>query len=110
MAEATRNSLRPPGDGETHVVGVFARIECAPKGLVFHVRADGRVLRLHAGSFNNLHIMAYTREAGGQITCGERKPESHAVVTFRRAPDAKAKSDGSLAALEFVPADFRLNP
>jgi tetratricopeptide (TPR) repeat protein len=108
MSEAINGALRKPEAGETRVQGTLIRIECGQKGLVFHVKAGGRVLRLHADSFNDLHIMAYTREAGGQITCGERKPESHVVVTYRPAADAKSKADGSLAAVEFVPADFQL--
>ena len=109
MSEAIHGALRQPEAGETRVLGALVRIECGPKGLVFHVRAGERVLKLHAESFNNLHLMAFTREAGGQVTCGERKPESRVVVTYRPATDAKSKTDGSLAAVEFVPADFQLN-
>ena len=108
MSEAINGALRPAEAGETRVQGVLVRIECSQKGIVFHVKVGGRVLKLHTESFNNLHIMAYTREAGGQITCGERKPESPVVVAYRPAADAKSKTDGSLAAVEFVPADFQL--
>jgi tetratricopeptide (TPR) repeat protein len=108
LSEAINGALRPPGAGESRAQGTLARIECGPKGLVFHFRAGGRVLKLHAAGFDGLHIMAYTREAGGQITCGERRPESHVVFTYRPAADAKAKTDGALAAVEFVPANFQL--
>lgn len=111
LAEAIRGSLRPPKAGETRARGVLWRIECAPKGIVFHVRAGRRALKLQAAGFDGLHIMAYnTREAGDEITCGERSPESHVVVTYRPKADAKSKIDGSLASVEFVPADFQLKP
>jgi len=87
---------------------VLTSIECAQKRLVFHVRVGERLLRLAAGGFESLHMMAYTKDAGGQITCGARKPESHVVVTFRPLADARARTDGALVAVEFVPADFQL--
>ncbi|HLL74998.1 MAG TPA: tetratricopeptide repeat protein [Pyrinomonadaceae bacterium] len=108
LNEAINGALRPPAAGEARAQGLLVRIECSQKGIVFHLKAGGRVLKLHAESFNDLHIMAYTREAGDQITCGERKPESHVVVTYRPAADAKTKPDGALLAVEFVPANFRL--
>ncbi|HEY9282984.1 MAG TPA: hypothetical protein VIP46_05985, partial [Pyrinomonadaceae bacterium] len=108
LAEAIRGALRAPAAGETRARGVLVKVDCAPKGLVFHVRAGRRALRLHAASFDKLHIMAFTAEAGGEITCGERRPESQVVITYRPKADAKAKTDGSLAAVEFVPADFQL--
>jgi tetratricopeptide (TPR) repeat protein len=108
LSEAISGARRAPGSGETRARGILMRIECAPKGVIFHVKVGARVLRLQAESFDNLHLIAYTQDAGGEVTCGERKPESHVVVTFRPAADAKAKSDGALAAVEFVPADFQL--
>lgn len=111
LAESIRGSLRAPKVGETRARGVLLRIECAQRGIIFHLKAGRRALRLHAASFDGLHIMAYnTREAGDEITCGERTPESHVVVTYRAKADAKSKTDGSLSAVEFVPADFQLKP
>ncbi|HEX8852792.1 MAG TPA: hypothetical protein VF754_04860 [Pyrinomonadaceae bacterium] len=52
--------------------------------------------------------MAFTTEAGSELTCGARKTQSPVVVTYRRPQDARAKTDGALVALEFVPAKFRL--
>lgn len=108
VAESIRGALRKPAAGETRARGVLAKVDCTAKGLVFHVRSGRRVLRLHAAGFDRLHIMAFTAEAGGELTCGERSPESNVVVTYRAKADAKAKTDGSLAAVEFVPDDFQL--
>ena len=83
-------------------------IECVPKGVVFVFKAGTRQLRLAASGFEGLHITAFTPEAGGQITCGPRKPESTAVVTYRPAADARAKTEGTVIAVEFVPATFQL--
>ena len=108
LAEAIGEALRKPQAGETRVRGVLTRIECGPKGLVFVVRSGDRTLRLAAAGFGGLHIVAYSQEAGAELSCGARRKETAAVVTFRGPADARAKTDGSLVALEFVPAAFQL--
>jgi tetratricopeptide (TPR) repeat protein len=106
---ATLNEvLRKPLEGETRSLGTLTRIECGPKGLVFVVKSGERILRLASKGFEGVHITAYTPDAGSELTCGPRKQESIVVVTFRAATDARAKTDGALAALEFVPANFKL--
>jgi hypothetical protein len=106
---ATLNEvLRKPLEGETRSLGTLTRIECGPKGLVFVVKSGERTLRLASKGFEGVHITAYTPDAGSELTCGPRKQESLVVVTFRAATDARAKTDGALAALEFVPANFKL--
>lgn len=108
LAEAIHEAMRPAVEGETREQGVLLRIECGQQNLIFHVKVGERVLKLQTESFNNLHIMAFTPEAGGEITCGPRKTESMVVVTFRAATEARAKTNGAIVALEFVPASFRL--
>ncbi|HEX8286119.1 MAG TPA: tetratricopeptide repeat protein [Pyrinomonadaceae bacterium] len=108
MAEALNEALRKPAAGETRLRAVLTRIECGPKGLVFVFRAGERTLRLTSAGFNGLHIVAYTTEAGAELSCGARKTEAHAVVTYRAPSDARSKTDGALVALEFVPANFQL--
>jgi hypothetical protein len=106
---ATLNdALRKPLEGETRVRGILTRIECVPGGLVFYVKAGERQLRLSSSGFSAVHIIAFTPDAGKEMACGPRKRESHAVVTYRATADASAKTDGSLVALEFVPANFKL--
>ena len=108
MAQAIRDALRRPQAGETRVQAVLSKIECGPKGLVFVLKAGERTLRLSAAGFGGLHLVSFNQEAGGELTCGARKAETPSVATYRAAPDAKAKTDGTLVALEFVPANFQL--
>jgi hypothetical protein len=108
MSQAIRDALRRPQEGETHVQASLTRIECGPKGLVFVLKAGDRTLRLAAAGFGNLHLMNFNQEADAQLTCGARKSETPSVVTYRAAADARAKTDGILVALEFVPANFQL--
>ncbi|HEX5707681.1 MAG TPA: tetratricopeptide repeat protein [Pyrinomonadaceae bacterium] len=108
FSDALNEALRKPQDGETRASGALTRIECGQRGLVFHVRAAERVLKLSAADFNSLHIMAYTQEAGSTLTCGALKSEARVVVTYRAPKESRTKNDGELAALEFVPAGFKL--
>ncbi len=109
FVSALNDALRKPLEGETRALGTLTRIECGPKGLVFVVKSGERTLRLTSKGFEGVQITAYTPDAGSEMTCGPRKQESLVVVTFRTAAaDVHAKTDGALAALEFVPANFKL--
>ena len=108
FSAALNDALRKPLEGETRLLGVLTRVECNAGGLVFVVRAGDRQLRLTSRDFEGVHITAYTPDAKGEMTCGPRKAGSPAVVTYRAAPDARAKTDGVITALEFVPANFQL--
>jgi tetratricopeptide (TPR) repeat protein len=104
IAGAIREAMRKPEAGELRARGVLTRIECDAKGTTFHVRVGEQVLKLFGGNMSGVHFMAFTQqEAGGEITCGVRKPESQVVVTYR----ARGKG-GDLVAVEFVPANFTL--
>jgi tetratricopeptide (TPR) repeat protein len=108
FAQAINEALRKPEAGETRLSAVLTRIECGPKGLVFVLKAGDRTLRLTAAGFGGLHLVNFNREADSQLTCGARKTETPSVVTYRPAADARAKTDGALVALEFVPDNFQL--
>ncbi|HST51078.1 MAG TPA: hypothetical protein VLJ61_03630 [Pyrinomonadaceae bacterium] len=106
FSASLNDALRKPLKGETRRVGTLTQIECAGGGLVFTVEAEGRTLRLTSRGFEGLQIVAYTPQAGTQLTCGPRKLQSRAIVTYRAAPGAR--DDGSIVALEFVPENFKL--
>ncbi|MET0647039.1 MAG: tetratricopeptide repeat protein [Pyrinomonadaceae bacterium] len=108
MAQAIHDALRKPQAGETRVRAVLTRIECGPKGLVFVFKAGDRTLRLSAAGFEGLHLVNFSQQAESELTCGARKSETQAVVTYRASADARSKSDGALVGLELVPANFQL--
>ena len=108
FAQAIGDALRKPQSGETRVRAVLTRIECGPKSLVFVLKAGDRTLRLTSAGFGNLHLVNFNQEADSQLTCGARQTETPSVVTYRVAADARAKTDGALVALEFVPTNFQL--
>jgi hypothetical protein len=55
-------------------------------------------------------MTSYSPDAGREITCGARKPESNVIVNYAASADARAKVDGRAISLEFVPQDFTLRP
>jgi len=107
-AAVLRESLRKPAAGETQAQGTLSRIDCDTKGIIFSVRINGRLLKLKTDSFTHVELMSFSPDAGGEITCGPRKPENNVVVGYLPTTGAGAKTDGVIKSLEFVPSDFKL--
>lgn len=103
-----REALRKPAAGETQLEGVLLRIDCAARSIVFVVKVGERLIRLKTDSFENADITTFSPDIGGEITCGPRKPANTVVVCYKPASDAKAKTDGEIRSVEFVPKDFKL--
>ena len=105
-----REALRKPESGERQVQGMLVRIECDAKGITFTLRSGDRLLRLKTPSFEEIDITTFASDVAGEITCGVRKPENAVVFCYLPGSEARAKTDGTIRSLEFVPGDFKLNP
>jgi tetratricopeptide (TPR) repeat protein len=105
---ALNEALRKPLAGEVRTQGTLVRIDCNAKGIIYTIKIGERVLLLHSASFENVDLSAYTTDAGSEMGCGPRKTETPIVVTYRPAKDARAKWEGGVTAIEFVPKDFKL--
>ena len=103
-----QDALRKPEVGEKRVQGSLMRLECDAKGITFVVKVEGRLLRLHTDRFESVQLVAFTSEVSGEITCGPRKPENIVVICYVPTTDARAKFDGAIKSLQFVPKDFKL--
>lgn len=57
-----------------------------------------------------MDIFSFSEDAGSQVTCGLRKPENNVVVCYLPPADPRAKIDGVIKSIEFVPPDFKLKP
>lgn len=101
-------ALRQPAAGERQVQGILLRLECDAKGILFVVQLADRVIKLRTTRFENIQIIAFTTEAGSEISCGQRKPVNPVVICYLPTTDAKAKYDGEMRSVEFVPKDFKL--
>jgi FimV-like protein len=110
-SQQLREALRSPAAGETRLQGGLVKIECEPKGgIVFVVKTASGLLRLRIPNFNNLEIRTWDAAVSGEITCGDRKPETSVVVCYVPGIDKRLKIDGVLKSIEFVPSDFKLKP
>lgn len=105
-----REALRKPQAGETQAQGTLVRVDCDEKGMTFLIRLTDRLLKLSASSFESVEMTSFSADAGGEITCGLRKPENNVVVSYVGSTDARAKFDGMAKSLDFVPPDFKLKP
>jgi tetratricopeptide (TPR) repeat protein len=104
-----REALRSPETDEKQIQGLLLRVECDAKGISFFIQAGSATLKLRAAKFEDISIVAFTNDAGGEITCGQRKPPDAVVVCYVPTTDQRLKVDGKLTSLEFVPKDFKLN-
>ena len=66
------------------------------------------MLKLRAANFDSVDLTSFSPDAGGEISCGQRKSESSVVVCYVASTDARTKVDGTLRSIEFVPKDFQL--
>ncbi|HEU4710363.1 MAG TPA: tetratricopeptide repeat protein [Pyrinomonadaceae bacterium] len=105
-----REVLRAPAAGETQLQATLVKIECDAKGIVFVFQTPAALLRLSSTSFDGIELTTYSPDVKGQIACGPRKPENVVIICYVPGADKRAKTDGVLKSLEFVPADFKLKP
>ncbi|HWT01005.1 MAG TPA: DUF1570 domain-containing protein [Pyrinomonadaceae bacterium] len=89
--------------------GLLVRFECDERGILLVIETDGRTLRLRNESLSGIRFVTYTAEVRGQMTCGERTPESPVLVTYRPPKRADAQSDGEAVAVEFMPKEWNAN-
>ena len=106
-----QQALRPVEAGEERIQGLFIKLECDSKGVVyFIIQAGDRTYKFRAISLAQIQLTAYT-PGSGTISCGPRKTEENVVFTYRPTKDPKdikAKIDGDAIAVELVPKDFQL--
>lgn len=103
-----REALRKPAEGESQVEGTLVRIDCAGKSITFIVKVGDSLLRLKTDRFESVDITTFSADVSGEITCGLRKSQNRVVVCYIPKSDARAKIDGLLRSVEFVPQDFKL--
>ena len=103
-----REALRKPEAGETQLQGLLKQIDCDAKGITFIVQIGERMLKLSTPSFDDVDLTSFSPDGGSEIKCGPRKPENNVIVDYVPASDARAKTNGVVKSIEFVPKDFKL--
>ena len=111
-ADYLREALRPVEAGEERIQGLFIKLDCDSKGTAyFLVQVADRLYKIRATALERVQLIAYSPDAGAEVTCGPRKIQNNVVLTYRPSKDAKdlkAKIDGDAVAVELVPKDFVL--
>ena len=113
-----REALRAPAAGEVRLQATLVKIDCDPKtgGIAFVVKTASGLMRFTTTSFNNVEMKTWDAAVSGEITCGERKPETSVVVCYipqtvtNTDKRVKTQTHGILKSIEFVPSDFKLKP
>lgn len=107
MMEFLKKSLRQPLDGESRVIGMLEKIECDKNGQYFVFQTASELIKLKANQ--SLQIKSFIPDLGGmRFECGLKQLNANAVITFKPSSDKKAKYNGDMVALEFVPNSFKL--
>jgi tetratricopeptide (TPR) repeat protein len=103
-----QEALRTPAEGEKRVQGALVRIDCDAKGITFVIKINDRLVKLHTDKFQNVQMVAFSADAGMEVNCGPRKSESSVIICYVPVSDPKAKFEGTIKSIEFVPKDFKL--
>lgn len=98
--------LRQAGPGEEQVRGLLTGIECTEANIVLIVRVGDRLLRLQNDGLENIEFVTYSPDINGDVTCGTRKPENPVIVIYRPSKNDRAKFDGDVLVVNFVPKEL----
>jgi tetratricopeptide (TPR) repeat protein len=107
MMEALKREIREPQAGEKRELGIIEKIECDNKGMYFVMKTETQLLKLNAPQ--NLQIRSFVPDAGGtQFGCGLKQFDVTAVFIYKVETKPKAKVQGDLLSIDFVPKTFKL--
>lgn len=109
MFQAMKQALRLPKEGEKREQGLIEKMECGNKGITVSIKTDSRVMILSVNPAQSLPLRSFNQNfQQSQFGCGMKPLEYPVVFTYKPNADAKAKNDGELIALEFMPSGFKL--
>ncbi len=92
------------------ICGLLVRVECDDGNVLLTVEGGGRTLKLRSDALNRIRFVTYTAEVKGQMTCGQRAPATPVLVTYREAKGVRARVDGEVLAVEFIPKEWNPPP
>jgi tetratricopeptide (TPR) repeat protein len=97
--------LRPVGEGEVRVLGMFRSVECRADGVVLHIETGGKVLHLGAAKFDQVHFISFVADAPRSVSCGPQEAAARVLATYR--PGDVPGTDGLAVAIELIPGDYQ---
>lgn len=110
MKQSIKDALRQPLTGEKRELGLIEKVECGNKGMFFFIKNQAQTFKLSAVSPQAIEIRAYTPDVEQlQIGCAMKNVDIPVIFTFKENSNSKAKTNGDLISLEFVPKSFVLD-
>ncbi len=101
--------MQPPLAGEKREFGFIEKVECSNKGMFFFFKTETQTLKLASSSPQAIQMQAFTKEVEQlQFGCSLKQVDIPVVFTYKQESNPKAKSNGELIAMEFVPKSFIL--
>jgi tetratricopeptide (TPR) repeat protein len=101
--------LREPKEGEKQVRGQLIEIQCQKnKSVLLVVKSGDAVYKFFKSDLLSVDFVTFTARfsVGGEISCGAITKDNKVVATYRPNQDPKAKHNGEIVLIEFIPKDF----
>jgi Tfp pilus assembly protein PilF len=93
--------------GETQARAQLLSVDCSRQGVTFTFKlTDGRTLKLQTADMTKVKLISYVQEVHGDMTCGALSTPRLVRVSYLPSTGARARTDGQVTAIEFIPADF----
>lgn len=108
-ANGARIGIREPRPGEVQVRGTLVGIDCSGTSIVLTIRVGERLLKLESEGLEDIEFVTYSPDISGDMTCGTRKPENPVIVIYRPSKNARAKVNGQVLAVSFIPKEMLEN-
>ena len=110
ILQAIRSALRAPATGEKREMGHLERVECTGRAVFFHLRTAGGTIKLGNRLPDGPDIRVFTPDLNGlTIGCLFSPVDYPTVFIYKDAPDARAKTAGTIVSFDFVPKSFVLD-
>jgi hypothetical protein len=101
-------ALRKPDVWEKRVLGSIQKIDCK-NGIVFTIKTDSGMLTLLSKDFTGLALNAFVPVPGdSSVGCEADLSLVKAIITYKEPDVPNGRDHGYIAAIEFVPDDFRI--
>ena len=109
IINSIKSALRQPAPGEIREIGFIEKVECGSKGMFFFLKNQVQTFKLAASSPQAIQIRAYTPDIEQiQMGCAMKQVDIPVVFTYKENANLKAKTNGDIISLEFVPKSFVL--
>lgn len=111
MMNYIKTAIRQPAQGEKRELGFIDKAECTNKGVIyFYLHTQTQTLKLFNASPRSIQMRTFAPDMEDvRIGCPMRSVDAPVVFVFKDVSDTKAKTNGEILSLEFVPKTFVLD-